>query len=80
MNGEESVTSLDLHTSRKSVQSSLVEGKEQQSAWKTNYRERSVSNKKKTPMFLRGSRIEDMRAIECGSEFGFRTILIILLI
>lgn len=80
MNGEESVTSLDLHTSRKSVQSSLVEGKEQQSAWKTNYRERSVSNKKKTPMFLRGSQIEDMRAIECGSEFGFRTILIILLI
>ena len=80
MNGEESVTSLDLHTSRKSVQSSLVEGKEQQSTWKTNYRERSVSNKKKTPMFLRGSRIEDMRAIECGSEFGFRTILIILLI
>lgn len=80
MNGEESVTSLDLHTSRKSVQSSLVEGKEQQSAWKTNYRERSVSNKKKTPMFLRSSRIEDMRAIECGSEFGFRTILIILLI
>lgn len=80
VNGEESVTPLDLYMSRKPVQSSLVEGEEQQSAWKTNYRERGSSNKKKTPMFLRGSRIEDMRAIECGSEFGFRTILIILLI
>ena len=80
VNDEESVTPLDLYMSRKPVQSSLVEGEEQQSAWKTNYRERSSSNKKKTPMFLRGSRTEDMRATECGSEFGFLTILIILLI
>lgn len=80
VNGQESVTSLDLYMSRKPVQCSLVEGEEQQSVWKTNYCERSPSNKKITPMFLRGSRTEDMRAIECGSEFGFRTILIILLI